>query len=197
MVCSNCKIKALCKYHEAFNIPGITLEVKDCAHIQPIAIKVDSITVDGQRFGKGGSEVALLNNKAETTSVVERKSRAFQDLSELSNLKRAEQEREKRKQLIESIKVDTNFQEGELETCPNCGIENTTTMNCPICEKKICSFCSVLAVDPNTHERSLICEECWENDNAKEDIPVEEKSEEINKVCEEICLEVMDDDTTE
>lgn len=183
MTCNNCKIKSLCKHYEAFNVPGITLEVKNCVHMQPICIKVDSMTVNGETF-KTNSDIALLNNDKEIQPPVQevRKSRAFQDISQLSNQLRLEKAKEKIKPI--------DIEEGELENCPTCGVSNTMTFKCPGCGKTICHFCGILAVDPEgSGNQVFVCEECWDKDDYDKVEIVPEK--------QHIGIEVDEDDDRE
>ena len=185
MTCNSCLNKKLCKFYDNFNIPGIDIEVKSCVHKRHENEYMRNIGYDSNIFTNSTTMVKTQEEKPIVEEV--RKSRAFQDLSELSNQKRKEQEREARRKRLESMNINTELPE-DVRECPNCGLKDALVINCPICNKEVCYECSVLSVNPDTGTSAFICEECWKED-------ADNQSEDTNE--EEIDIEVITDDTTE
>ena len=100
-------------------------------------------------------------------SVAARKSRALQDITELSNKLKAEKELKKQKatkknqskvNVIETI-------EGEEVECESCKTKTTALMNCPTCKKQICIECAMTSIDVMLQLLHIIyCSSQYHND---------------------------------
>lgn len=165
MYCNNCKNKNLCKFYDDFNVPGIEVEIKSCVH------KV----VDGfYEFELMKKAIDPFHkDESKLPAPEERKSRAFQDLSELSNKMRKEKQVENIKNKLDNLNVTTEINEEQLGTCSICGRENTYIIDCPICFKKICNDCAMVSVNSVTGVPTLICEECWDKEEQENNIEIE------------------------
>lgn len=151
MICNNCSITSICKIFDTINNPGIVLELKSCNYRKvPEAMP---------------TAIAPQELLKQDISVTTRKSRALQDITELSNKLKAEKELEKQKatrknqskvNVIETI-------EGEEVECESCKTKTTALMNCPTCKKQICIECAMTSIDVNGKVLNL-CEECWSTD---------------------------------
>ena len=166
MYCNNCKNKHLCKFYDSFNVPGIEVKIKSCIHKA-----VDSL-YDFDMMKKMIDPFPK-SDESKLPAPEERKSRAFQDISELSNKVRKEKQVEKIKNKLDNLNVSTNIDEECLGTCSICGAENTYTIDCPICLKKICNDCAMVSVNSVTGVPALICEECWDKEEQENIAKVE------------------------
>lgn len=149
MICDNCSIKSICKIFDTINNPGIVLDLKACSYRK--ASEVMPITTESQELLKQNTQV--------------RKSRALQDITELSNRLKAEKELEKQK-AIKKNQPKVNIietKESEEAECESCKTKTTALMNCPTCKKQICLGCAMTSIDVNGKVLNL-CEECWSTD---------------------------------
>ena len=168
MICNNCNIKSICKIFDTLNHPGIEASLTSCAYNQ-VKENTDKPVVS-QHIEPAKPKV-----------VEERKSRAYQDITELSNKLKAEKEAEKMKKMKKNQpKVNILETTEEEVDCPNCNTKTTTTYNCPTCKKEMCLLCSMTSIDINGKVINL-CEECWATDDEKmiEDVNVCEPAVDI------------------
>jgi hypothetical protein len=118
------------------------------------------------------------------TPIKERKSRAYQDITELSNKIKAEKEQ---KELKNIKKPKVNILENAAETdCPNCNTKTSSTYNCPTCQKEMCLLCAMTSIDIKGNILHL-CEECWTNDaeikieDSNVSMPIKDLKEDIKE----------------
>lgn len=168
MICNNCSLRSICKIFDMTNNPGVIIELKNC------------------EYKKAPDAASALDNTAinKTTGTMpqERKSRAHQDITELSNKLKAEKEAEARKQMMKNQpKVNIiETKEGEETECASCKTMTTSIFNCPICKKEICLCCSMTSMDINGGILNL-CEECWSTDAEKVATEKEEEKTAVKK----------------
>lgn len=137
MICNNCLLKSICKINEMVNNhPNILIDVKNCEYVN---------------FNKSESNVIQNNINITDDNNQVRESRATNDVTELSNRLRAEEEAKKKGvQFVETS-------ESDLQECLNCNDKVFYTFNCSKCNRQICTSCaSVDLSDPSVH----LCGDC-------------------------------------
>lgn len=192
MICNNCNIRGICKIFDTINTPGVAVEMKSCAFRRlPGTAPIVSIDKDNMSTANKETLEKAAKSVAEKTKQIQeqRKSRAYQDISELSNKLKAEKEAEKQKKMKKKQpKVNIiETKEGEEIECEYCKTKSTSLINCPTCGKQICLGCAITSIDMSGNVLNL-CEECWSTDAEKEPIKsevVECKAETIEPVATE------------
>lgn len=161
MLCNTCNIKGICKVFDMINTPGISVEMKSCSY-RTIPGAMPIVQIDKDNMPTINKEAIKEAEDKVKSFLSERKSRAYQDISELSNKLKAEKEAQKKKNNAPQMNI-LEIEEGDEVECSQCNEKTTTSFNCPICQKQICLGCAMTHISTNGQVMH-ICEECWAND---------------------------------
>ena len=144
MICNNCKQKNRCKINQVIKDTGVYLSINNCEHYTN---KSTSITYENNK-----DFFNLKNEKGLNATF--RQSRALNDVSELSNKIRLQEEAKKKG--VTPLEINSK----DLVKCTNCGDEGIMILHCSTCSKEICPSCAAVDLsDVNI----IMCEECHDN----------------------------------